>query len=167
MTSFDAASSGTSSPARRVKPGAVAPNFELVDADGRKSSLAEHRGRRVLVFFYPKALTPGCTREACDFQASLHLLNQTGVDVVGISRDPLDKLVEFREAHQLTFPLLSDPDRVAHEAYGAWGEKSKDGQTSLGVIRSTFLIDADGNIEQAMYDVDPRGHVEQLLSLTS
>jgi peroxiredoxin Q/BCP len=94
-------------------------------------------------------------------------LNQTGVDVVGISRDPLDKLVEFREAHQLTFPLLSDPDRVAHEAYGAWGEKSKDGQTSPGVIRSTFLIDADGSIEQAMYDVDPQGHVEQLLSLTS
>jgi peroxiredoxin Q/BCP len=167
MTSFNAASSGTPSRARRVEPGEVAPDFELVDADGRKSSLAEHRGRRVLVFFYPKALTPGCTREACDFQASLQALNQAGVDVIGISRDPLDKLVEFRDAHQLTFPLLSDPNRIVHEAYGAWGEKTKDGQTSLGVIRSTFLIDADGSIAQAMYDVDPRGHVEKLLGLTS
>ena len=146
----------------RLKAGDPAPEFTLPDADGKPVSLKDFRGQRVIVYFYPAAMTPGCTTEACDFRDSLSSLNGAGVQVVGISPDPLDKLVEFRKQQSLTFPLLSDVDRSVLNAYGAYGEKNNYGKTVMGVIRSTFIVGADGNLEDAQYNVRATGHVAKL-----
>jgi peroxiredoxin Q/BCP len=121
------------------------------------------RGERVVVYFYPAALTPGCTTQACDFRDNLKLLGGAGFTVVGISPDPPAKLREFREVHGLSFTLLSDPDHRVLEAYGAWGEKSLYGKKVTGVIRSTVVVDARGEVEQAFYNVKATGHVAKLL----
>jgi peroxiredoxin Q/BCP len=147
----------------RLSPGDPAPDFELLDADERAVSLMSFRGARVVVYFYPAALTPGCTTQACDFRDNLAQLRDASVAVVGISPDPPAKLREFREVHDLPFPLLSDPDRRVLEAYGAWGEKKLYGKTVTGVIRSTFVIDPTGNVERALYNVKATGHVAKLL----
>jgi thioredoxin-dependent peroxiredoxin len=146
----------------RLSPGDPAPGFTLPDADGKQVSLADYRGRRVIVYFYPAAMTPGCTKEACDFRDNLASLDGAGIDVVGISPDKPEKLAKFREAQQLTFPLLSDPSRSVLEAYGAYGEKTLYGKKTVGVIRSTFVVGADGKIEQALYNVKATGHVAAL-----
>ncbi|TDQ58599.1 peroxiredoxin Q/BCP [Actinomycetospora succinea] len=126
-------------------------------------SLADHRGHRVLVYFYPAAMTPGCTKEACDFRDNLATFDDADVTVLGISPDKPEKLAKFREKEGLTFPLLSDPDRSVMQAWGAFGEKTMYGKTTTGVIRSTFLVDAEGKIEEAQYGVKATGHVGRLL----
>lgn len=146
----------------RLSPGDPAPDFTLPDADGKPVSLADYRGRRVVVYFYPAASTPGCTKQACDFRDSLSALDAAGIAVLGISPDKPAKLVKFREAEGLTFPLLSDPDREVLTAYGAFGEKTMYGKTVQGVIRSTFVIDAEGKVEVAQYNVKATGHVAKL-----
>jgi peroxiredoxin Q/BCP len=146
----------------RLAPGDTAPDFTLPDADGKEVSLADFRGRRVVVYFYPAAMTPGCTTQACDFRDNLSSLAAAGVDVVGISPDKPEKLAKFRERDSLTFPLLSDPSRSVLEAYGAYGEKTMYGKKVTGVIRSTFVVDAAGKIEQAQYNVKATGHVAKL-----
>ena len=146
----------------RLSPGDPAPDFTLPDADGKQVSLADYRGRRVIVYFYPAAMTPGCTKEACDFRDNLASLDGAGIDVVGISPDKPEKLAKFRESQQLTFPLLSDPSRSVLEAYGAYGEKTLYGKKTVGVIRSTFVVGADGKIEQSLYNVKATGHVAAL-----
>ena len=146
----------------RLAPGDQAPDFTLLDADGKEVSLSSFRGQRVIVYFYPAAMTPGCTTQACDFRDSLASLNSAGITVLGISPDKPAKLARFREKEGLTFPLLSDPDHAALEAYGAWGEKKLYGKVTVGVIRSTFVVDADGRIEKALYAVKATGHVARL-----
>jgi thioredoxin-dependent peroxiredoxin len=146
----------------RLAPGDKAPAFTLPDADGKKVSLADYMGRRVIVYFYPAASTPGCTKEACDFRDSLAELNGAGLDVVGISPDKPEKLAKFRDAEGLTFPLLSDPDRKVLTAWGAYGEKQMYGKTVTGVIRSTFVVDEKGKIVVAQYNVKATGHVAKL-----
>lgn len=146
----------------RLQPGDVAPDFELPDADGSAVSLASLRGKRVILYFYPAAMTPGCTKESVDFEGSLAELESAGVTVVGISPDKPAKLAKFREKEGLTFPLLSDPDTEVLKAYGAYGEKKLYGKVVVGVIRSTFVVDADGKIEKAFYNVKATGHVERL-----
>jgi peroxiredoxin Q/BCP len=147
---------------KKLAPGDPAPDFTLSDADGNQVSLAGLRGQRVIIYFYPAAMTPGCTKQACDFRDSKADLTQAGFAVLGISPDSPAKLAKFRDKEGLTFPLLSDPDRGVLQAYGAYGEKTMYGRTSMGVIRSTFVIDADGKIEQAQYGVKATGHVGRL-----
>lgn len=137
----------------RLGAGDTAPAFSLADADGNTVSLADYRGRKVIVYFYPAASTPGCTKEACDFRDNLRDLNDAGLDVVGISPDKPAKLAKFRDAQALTFPLLSDPDRKVLTAWGAFGEKTMYGKTVQGVIRSTFVVDETGKIAVAQYNV--------------
>ncbi len=146
----------------RLQPGDTAPAFTLLDADEKAISLADYSGRRVVVYFYPAASTPGCTKQACDFRDNLAELNDAGIDIVGISPDKPAKLAKFRDKEGLTFPLLSDPDRATLEAYGAFGEKKMYGKTVQGVIRSTFVIDAEGKVEEAQYNVRATGHVAKL-----
>jgi thioredoxin-dependent peroxiredoxin len=146
----------------RLCPGDAAPDFTLPDADGRPVALADFRGRAVVVYCYPAASTPGCTKQACDFRDSLAELDRAGYAVLGISPDKPAKLAKFRDAEGLTFPLLSDEDRGVLTAYGAYGEKQMYGRTVTGVIRSTFVIDADGRIERAGYHVRATGHVAKL-----
>ncbi len=147
----------------RLAPGQPAPDFSLTSDRGETVSLADLRGHRVLVYFYPAAGTPGCTKEACDFRDNLTTFNDADVTVLGISPDKPEKLAKFRDEEGLTFPLLSDPDRSVMQAWGAWGEKTMYGKTTTGVIRSTFLVDADGTIEEAQYGVKATGHVGRLL----
>jgi peroxiredoxin Q/BCP len=147
----------------RLTPGQPAPDFSLTSDRGETVSLADLRGHRVLVYFYPAAGTPGCTKEACDFRDNLATFNDADVTVLGISPDEPEKLAGFRDEEGLTFPLLSDPDRSVMQAWGAWGEKTMYGKTTTGVIRSTFLVDADGTIEEAQYGVKATGHVGRLL----
>ena len=146
----------------RLAPGDPAPDFTLPDADGKPVSLSDFRGRRVIVYFYPAASTPGCTKEACDFRDNLAELDDAGLDVLGISPDKPAKLAKFRDAEGLTFPLLSDEDREVLTAWGAFGEKQMYGKTVTGVIRSTFVVDPDGKVEQALYNVRATGHVAKL-----
>ncbi|HXC83772.1 MAG TPA: thioredoxin-dependent thiol peroxidase [Trebonia sp.] len=146
----------------RLEPGDEAPDFTLPDADGHPVTLSSLRGQRVIVYFYPAAMTPGCTKEACDFSESLADLNAVGVQVLGISPDAPAKLARFRDKEGITFPLLSDPDRTALTAYGAYGEKMNYGKKTMGVIRSTFVVGADGTVEKAYYGVKATGHVERL-----
>ncbi|MDG3013167.1 thioredoxin-dependent thiol peroxidase [Speluncibacter jeojiensis] len=146
----------------RLSPGDTAPEFTLPDADGNDVSLSDYRGRKVIVYFYPAAMTPGCTKQACDFRDNLAELNGAGLDVVGISPDKPAKLATFRERDELTFPLLSDPEKTTLTAWGAFGEKKMYGKTVQGVIRSTFLVDENGKIEVAQYNVRATGHVAKL-----
>jgi len=146
----------------RLSPGDPAPDFTLPDADGKQVSLADYRGRRVIVYFYPAAMTPGCTKEACDFRDNLRELGDAGLDVIGISPDKPAKLAKFRDDQGLTFPLLSDPDRAVLTAWGAYGEKTMYGKTVQGVIRSTFVVDEQGRIALAQYNVRATGHVGKL-----
>jgi thioredoxin-dependent peroxiredoxin len=146
----------------KLAPGDAAPDFTLPDADGNEVSLSSFRGQRVIVYFYPAAMTPGCTKQACDFRDSLADLNGAGITVLGISPDKPAKLAKFREKEGLNFPLLSDPDHTALEAYGAYGEKKLYGKVTVGVIRSTFVVGADGKIEKALYGVKATGHVARL-----
>lgn len=146
----------------RLNPGDTAPAFTLPDADGQNVSLSDYRGRKVLVYFYPAASTPGCTKQACDFRDNLAELNDAGFDVVGVSPDQPAKLAKFRDAEGLAFPLLSDPDRTVLDSYGAYGEKTMYGKTVQGVIRSTFVVDEKGKIAEAMYNVRATGHVDKL-----
>ncbi len=146
----------------RLVVGDTAPAFGLPDADGNIVKLSDFKGRKVIVYFYPAASTPGCTKEACDFRDNLGELNDAGLDVVGISPDKPAKLAKFRDAEKLTFPLLSDPDRKVLEAWGAYGEKTMYGKTVQGVIRSTFLVDEKGKIALAQYNIRATGHVAKL-----
>ncbi len=146
----------------RLAAGDPAPDFTLSDADGKPVSLSSYRGQRVIVYFYPAAMTPGCTKQACDFRDHRGGLEDSGLAVIGVSPDQPAKLARFREKEGLNFPLLSDPGREVLTAYGAFGEKTMYGKRTVGVIRSTFVIDAEGNVEKAQYNVKAAGHVERL-----
>ena len=146
----------------QLQIGDTAPDFTLDDQDGDPVSLRDLRGRKVILYFYPAAMTPGCTTQACDFRDSLASLEGAGYAVLGVSRDTPAKLKQFAERDGLTFPLLSDPDRAVHEAYGTWGEKMNYGKVVEGVLRSTFVVDEDGTIAQALYNVKATGHVARL-----
>jgi thioredoxin-dependent peroxiredoxin len=146
----------------RLEPGDEAPDFSLPDADGKQVSLSSLRGQQVIVYFYPAAMTPGCTKEACDFRDSLQSLAAAGVAVLGISPDAPAKLARFRDRDSLNFPLLSDPGHAVEQAYGAYGEKMLYGKKSVGVIRSTFVVGPDGKITRAYYNVKATGHVARL-----
>ena len=137
----------------RLEVGDKAPAFSLPGADGKTVKLSDFKGRKVIVYFYPAASTPGCTKQACSFRDSLATLNGAGIDVVGISPDKPEKLAKFRDAESLTFPLLSDPDKTVLTAWGTFGEKKMYGKTVQGVIRSTFLVDEKGKIALAQYNV--------------
>src|ERR1700712_3580421 len=147
----------------RLEPGTVAPAFTLLDADEKPVSLSDFAGKRVIVYFYPAASTPGCTTQACDFRDELANLQKAGIEVIGISPDKPAKLAKFRDNQSLTFPLLSDPEHETLEAYGAWGEKTMYGKKRIGVIRSTVIIGADGKVEEGRYNVKATGHVAKLL----
>jgi len=146
----------------RLEPGTEAPQFTLPDADGKPVSLSDYAGRKVIVYVYPAAMTPGCTKQACDFRDSLQSLAAAGYAVLGLSPDKPEKLAKFRERDGLTFPLLSDQDKKVLEAYGAYGEKKLYGKVVVGVIRSTFVVGEDGKIELAQYAVKATGHVAKL-----
>lgn len=146
----------------KLTPGVTAPDFALADAEGRTIALSEYRGRNVVVYFYPKAATPGCTTEACDFRDSLSALDAAGYAVIGVSPDSIDEIRSFAEAEHLTFPLLADSDAAVAKAWGVWGEKTVGDRTFDGVIRSTFVLDADGVVQRAEYGVDAEGHVARL-----
>jgi peroxiredoxin Q/BCP len=152
----------TVAPTPRLEVGAKAPAFSLPDADGNTVKLSDYAGRKVIVYFYPAASTPGCTKQACDFRDSLAELNEAGLDVIGVSPDKPAKLAKFRDAEGLTFPLLSDPERKVLTEWGAFGEKTMYGKTVQGVIRSTFLVDEKGKIAVAQYNVRATGHVAKL-----
>jgi peroxiredoxin Q/BCP len=145
-----------------LEPGSPAPDFTLLDQDEHPVSLHDFAGRRVILYFYPAAMTPGCTTQACDFRDSLGSLQGAGYTVLGVSRDLPATLREFRERDGLAFPLLSDPDHAVHDHYGAWGEKQNYGKTIEGVLRSTFVIDENGAVEHALYNVKATGHVARL-----
>jgi peroxiredoxin Q/BCP len=143
----------------RLETGQSAPTFTLNDQSGRSMSLSDFAGRNLIIFFYPAAMTPGCTTEACDFRDSLERLRQAGYDVVGISPDKTEKLATFATKESLTYPLLSDPDRAVMDAYGAYGEKTLYGKKVIGVIRSTIVVGPDGTVVLAKYNVKATGHV--------
>jgi thioredoxin-dependent peroxiredoxin len=159
MTDTD---SGLDTAPVRLAPGDPAPEFTLPDADGNPVSLADHRGRRVIVYCYPAAMTPGCTTQAVDFTAAAGDLAEAGLDVIGISPDPPEKLLRFRDEEGLQITLLSDPGNQVLAAYGAYGPKKLYGKEVVGVIRSTFVVDAEGRIEKAAYNVKATGHVAKL-----
>ena len=148
----------------RLQPGDVAPAFTLPDADGNEVSLADHKGRKVIVYFYPAALTPGCTTQACDFRDNLASLASAGYQVVGISPDKPEKLAKFREKENLKITLLADTDKQVLEAYAAFGEKKNYGKTYMGIERSTFVIDADGKLAAIKRRVNPDAHTEWALA---
>ena len=152
----------TEHPTRRLSPGDTAPDFTLTSDTGEEVSLADLRGRKVIVYFYPNAMTPGCTTQACDFSDSLASLQAAGYEVLGISPNTPDKLAKFRERDGLTITLLSDADKSAMQAYGAYGEKKLYGKLVEGVIRSTFVVDEDGTLTLAQYNVKATGHVAKL-----
>ena len=146
----------------KLSTGDTAPDFTLPDADGTPVRLSSYKGQKVIVYVYPAASTPGCTTQACDFRDHLASLAAAGYQVLGISPDEPEKQKAFRDAEQVPYPLLCDPSREVIEAYGAWGEKKLYGKTVTGVIRSTFVIDEDGVVEKAMYNVKATGHVAKL-----
>ncbi len=146
----------------RLTRGDAAPNFTLNDSTGQPVSLSDFQGGNVVVYFYPAASTPGCTTEACDFRDNLNSLKAAGYTVLGISPDPEKKIAKFVEEQSLNFPLLSDQDHAVAEAWGAWGEKNNYGKVSEGLIRSTVVVDSDGKVALAQYNVKAKGHVEKL-----
>lgn len=146
----------------RITEGSLAPDFSLSDKDGNVISLSSLRGKKVIVYFYPAASTPGCTTQACDFRDNMASLQSAGHEVLGVSKDRGAALQKFATEENLGFPLLSDPDLAVHNAYGAYGEKSMYGKTVMGVIRSTFIIDEAGVITHALYNVKATGHVSML-----
>lgn len=146
----------------RLEPGTPAPDFTLLDQDGTAVSLGDLRGTKTILYFYPAAMRPGCTTQACDFRDNLSSLQGAGYRVIGISRDEPSKLAEFRERDGLSFTLLSDPEHAVHSAYGTWGEKMNYGKVVEGVIRSTFVLDEEGVITEALYNVKATGHVARL-----
>ncbi len=146
----------------RLEARTVAPGFTLPDQHGTQVSLKDFAGRKAIIYFYPEAMTEGCTKQACDFRDNLNSLKSAGYAVIGISRDASDKLAKFAARDGLNFTLLSDPDRVVHEAYGVWSEKQLYGKTVVGVIRSTFVLDENGVITMPLYAVKATGHVAML-----
>ena len=146
----------------RLEAGADAPGFTLDDSTGSPVSLTDYSGRKVVLYFYPAAMTPGCTTEACDFRDNLNSLAGAGYQVIGVSKDEPAANAQFAEQEALNFPLLSDPDLAVHRAYGSYGEKSLYGKTVTGVLRSTFVIDEDGRVTMPMYNVKAAGHVSSL-----
>jgi len=146
-----------------LAPGDKAPTFTLLDETGTKVSLKDFKGTRVLLFAYPAAMTPGCTKEACDFRDQLDVFRDAGYAIVGISPDKPEKLAKFKERDDLTYPLLSDPDKAVLSAFGAFGEKKLYGKVVVGVIRSTFVISPTGKVEHAFYNVKATGHVAKLI----
>ena len=146
----------------KLETGSKAPSFTLQNQDEKSISLADYAGKKVIVYFYPAASTPGCTTQACDFRDNINSLKSAGYTVLGISPDLPKKLKNFKEKEGLNFELLSDPDNAVQEAYGAYGEKSMYGKTYMGTIRSTFAVDEDGNISHAFYNVKAKGHIEML-----
>ncbi|MCU1623414.1 MAG: bcp [Frankiales bacterium] len=147
----------------RLSPGDPAPAFTLTDDTGKTVKLADFKGSKVVLYVYPAAMTPGCTKQACDFRDNLSVFTDAGYQVIGLSPDKPEKLARFREAEGLTFPLLSDISKETLTAYGAYGEKQLYGKTVVGVIRSTFFIDAKGKVTQALYGVKATGHVAKLM----
>jgi peroxiredoxin Q/BCP len=141
-----------------------APDFTLTDKDGSTVSLTDFRGKKVILYFYPAASTPGCTAQACDFRDSMASLQSAGYVVLGVSKDKGAALQKFAAEENLSFPLLSDPDLAVHSAYGTYGEKSMYGKTVMGVIRSTFVIDENGVLTHALYNVKATGHVASLMA---
>jgi peroxiredoxin Q/BCP len=146
----------------RLSPGDVAPDFTLSTDTGESVSLSDLRGGKVIVYFYPAAMTPGCTKQACDFSESLESLKADGYTVLGISPDKPEKLAKFRDKEHLSLTLLSDPDKSVMTAWGAYGEKKMYGKVVQGVIRSTLVVDEDGKVEHAFYNVKATGHVAKL-----
>ncbi len=146
----------------RLEAGTKAPAFTALDQNGKSVSLADYAGKKVILYFYPAAMTPGCTTQACDFRDSLSSLAASGYVVLGVSKDTVAKLKKFEEHDSITFPLLSDPELTVHNAYGVYGEKSMYGKTVMGVIRSTFVIDEAGVLTHALYNVKATGHVASL-----
>jgi peroxiredoxin Q/BCP len=147
----------------KLDAGDIAPGFTLPDQDGKPVSLADFAGKQVVVYFYPRDDTPGCTKEACQFNDNLAAFKKAKVPVLGISADTAAKHQKFREKYGLKFPLLTDTDHEVGEAYGAWGEKTMYGKKMIGVIRSTFLVAADGTIDRAWYHVKADGHAAKVL----
>lgn len=146
----------------RLAPGDLAPDFTLLDQNGDPVTLSELRGSKVVLYFYPEAMTPGCTTEACDFRDNLNSFASAGIRVLGVSKDDVAKLAAFAARDRLTYTLLSDTDLAVQQAYGVWGEKSLYGKIVVGSIRSTFVIGDDGRIERAFYNVKATGHVARL-----
>ena len=146
----------------RLAPGDLAPDFTLDDQDGGSVTLSSLRGTKVVLYFYPEAMTPGCTTEACDFRDNLNSFASAGIRVIGVSKDDVAKLKRFTERDRLNFSVLSDADLAVQQAYGVWGEKMLYGKTVVGSIRSTFIIGTDGRIEKAMYNVKATGHVARV-----
>ncbi|WP_022893202.1 thioredoxin-dependent thiol peroxidase [Agromyces subbeticus] len=146
----------------RLAPGDLAPDFTLLDQNGEAVTLSDLRGSKVVLYFYPEAMTPGCTTEACDFRDNLNSFASAGIRVLGVSKDEVPKLAAFAERDRLTYSLLSDADLSVQQAYGVWGEKSLYGKIVVGSIRSTFVIGGDGRIERAFYNVKATGHVARL-----
>ncbi|TMM19872.1 MAG: thioredoxin-dependent thiol peroxidase [Actinobacteria bacterium] len=151
----------------KLEPGAKAPSFTLTDQDGNRVSLSQYAGQRVIVYFYPKDDTPGCTAEACQFNDNLAAFERAQVPVLGISPDKADSHQKFRAKYGLRFGLLSDPDHKVMERYGAWGEKTMYGRTTTGVLRSTFLVDEKGKIARSWYNVKADGHAAKVLAEVS
>lgn len=146
----------------RLTPGDLAPDFTLDDQNGDAVTLSSLRGSKVVLYFYPEAMTPGCTTEACDFRDSLNSFKSAGIRVLGVSKDEVEKLARFAERDRLNFTLLADPDLAVQQRYGVWGEKSLYGKIVVGSIRSTFIIDEEGRIQRAMYNVKATGHVARV-----
>ena len=146
----------------KLQPGTPAPDFTLLDAEGKQTSLADYRGKNVIVYFYPEAATPGCTTEACDFRDNLATFQGSGYEVLGVSPDAPEKLAHFTGDFALTFPLLADEDHAVALAYGAWGEKLVNGEIHEGIVRSTVVVDPDGKVTLAQYQVQADGHVARL-----
>lgn len=153
----------TASESIRLEPGQTAPDFTLTDETGNSVSLSDYRGKRVVLYTYPKAFTPGCTTEACDFRDADARLVAAGYTVLALSADSVEKLAKFKQEYELPFTLLSDPDRAVQQAYGAYGEKNNYGRKVVGAIRSTFIIDENGTLIDARYNVKATGHVDRIL----
>lgn len=146
----------------RLTPGDTAPAFSLQDANGDTVSLPDYAGEKVIIYFYPKAMTPGCTTQACDFRDRLERFTADGYRILGVSPDPVNKLAQFMEKEELNFPMLSDENHAVAEAYGAWGEKKNYGKVYEGLIRSTIVVNEQGTVDVAQYNVRAKGHVDKL-----